>query len=46
MTDDGDDNELKVGATPAEHVGPVLIAFLTQLLNGVLRTGEETTVMM
>lgn len=34
--DDSDDDILVVGAAPAQDVGTLLVAFLAQLLNGVI----------
>lgn len=43
IADHGDDDVLVVSAAPAQDVGALLVALLTQLVNGILRAKEGET---
>lgn len=40
IADHSNDDVLVVSAAPAQNVGTLLVALLTQLVDGILRAGE------
>ena len=44
--DHSDDDVLVVSAVPAQDVGALVVALLTQLVDGIIRTGDSKTQLM
>lgn len=43
IADHSDDDVLVVSAAPAQNVGALFVALLTQLVDSIIRTGEGET---